>query len=276
MTNLSRTVALVVYTLVPVSSAFAQSPNTAAVAVSVVDQVNATIPDALVVIANDLGTTREATTRMDGTATINALPIGAFSVQVTKEGYASEGAQDLVLRAGETALLRVRLMPMGGTSEISVYGTAQGMRNDPEIGTRLNADQLEYIPLLGRKLSNLPLLDSSFRSARGIGDLYTNSTLFVSGAGGRRQTDFVVDGVTGNEPWGRQTMFATLPVGAVEEMNVMSKAFSAEFGWTSGPAVNIVTKSGTNVMRGDALILGRPGGAQPSTFGTGAQCPGSI
>src|SRR5262245_13878099 len=276
MTNLSRTFALVVLTLVPVSSAFAQSPNTAGVAVSVVDQINATIPDALVLISNETGTAREATTRMDGTATINALPIGVYSVQITKEGYASEGAQDLVLRAGETAQIRVRLMPMGGTSEMTVYGTAQGMRIDPEVGTRLTADQLDGIPLLGRKLSNLPLLDSSLRSAKGAGDLYTNSTHFVSGAGGWRQTDFVLDGATGNEPWGRQTMFATLPVGAVEEMNVMSKAFSAEFGWTSGPAVNIVTKSGTNVVRGEGLILGRPGGAQPSTFGTGAQCPGSI
>jgi hypothetical protein len=276
MTNLIRTFALVVLTLGPVSNAFAQSPNTAGVAVSVVDQINATIPDALVLISNETGTTREATTRMDGTATINALPIGVYSVQITKEGYASEGAQDLVLRAGETALLRVRLLPMGGTSEITVYGTEHGLRNDPEIGTRLTADQLEGIPLLGRKLSNVPLLDSSFRSAKGNGDLYTNATLFVSGAGGWRQTDFVVDGATGNEPWARQTMFATLPVGAVEEMNVMSKALSSEFGWTSGPAVNIVTKSGTNVMRGEGLILGRPGGAQPSTFGTGAQCPGSI
>ena len=35
---------------------------------------------------------------------------------------------------------------------------------------------------------------------------------FVSGAGGRLQADFVVDGATGNEPWGRQSMFAALPV----------------------------------------------------------------
>jgi hypothetical protein len=71
-------------------------------------------------------------------------------------------------------------------------------------------------------------------------------------------------------------MFAALPVAAVQEMNVMSRAFSTEFGWTSGAAINIVTKSGTNRMRGDALILGRPGGPQPSSLGTGAQCPSSI
>ena len=43
--------------------------------------------------------------------------------------------------------------------------------------------------------------------------------------------------------WGRQTMIATVPLGAVQEMTVLSNAFSSEFGWTAGPALNIVTKS---------------------------------
>jgi hypothetical protein len=277
MSNLSRLFVIFALVVVPGTRSYAQAPNTAAVFVSVTDQANATIPEALISIANDTGTQREAATRTDGTATIAALPIGGtYTVRVTKEGYASEGAQDLVLRAGETATVRVKMAPTGGTSEITVYGTAQGLRTDPELETRLTGDQIEGIPLLGRKITYLPLMDAAFRPARGTGDLFVNSTFFVAGAGGRRQTDFVVDGATGDEPWGRQTMFAALPVAAVQEMNVMSRAFSTEFGWTSGAAINIVTKSGTNKMRGDALILGRPGGPQPSSLGTGAQCPSSI
>ena len=41
---------------------------------------------------------------------------------------------------------------------------------------------------------------------------------------------------------------------------MLTNAFSAEFGWTAGPAMNIVTKSGTNALRGEGLYLGRPGG----------------
>ena len=48
--------------------------------------------------------------------------------------------------------------------------------------------------------------------------------------------------------WGRQTAIATVPLGAIQEMTVLSNAFSSEFGWTSGPALNIVTKSGTNEL----------------------------
>ena len=183
---------------------------------------------------------------------------------------------NIQLRASETATVRVKLMPTGGTSEVTVYGTVQGVRTDPEIGTRLAGTQIDEIPLLGRKISSLPLMDAAFRPAKGTGALFLGSSLFVTGAGGRRQAGFVVDGASGDEPWGRQAMFSTLPVGAVQEMHVMSRAFSAEFGWTSSAAINIVTKSGSNTMRGDALVLGRPGGPQSSSLSTDAHCPSSI
>ena len=48
--------------------------------------------------------------------------------------------------------------------------------------------------------------------------------------------------------------------GAVQEVAVLTNAFSAEFGWTAGPALNIVTKSGTNDLHGEGLFLIRPGG----------------
>jgi hypothetical protein len=115
---------------------------------------------------------------------------------------------------------------------------------------RLDSAQIEEVPNLGNKITYLPLLNSAFRSAKGTGDLFINQVYSVSGAGGRRELAFAIDGATGDEPWGRQTMFSTIPVGAVQEMNVLSNAFSAEFGWTASPAVNVVTKSGTNAIRG--------------------------
>ena len=63
----------------------------------------------------------------------------------------------------------------------------------------------------------------------------------------------MLDGANNDEGWGRQTMIATVPVGAIQEVSVLSNAFSAEFGWTAGPALNIVTKSGTNDVHGEGL-----------------------
>src|SRR5206468_12863290 len=51
---------------------------------------------------------------------------------------------------------------------------------------------------------------------------------------------------------------------------------SAEFGWTAGPALNIVTKSGTNDLHGEALYVARPGGMQANTFSTDGFCAPSV
>src|SRR5581483_7858778 len=199
----------------------------------------------------------DAITGGDGSTTIAALPVvGRYSITVSKPGFTTETVQNIVVRAAETASVRVRLTASGGTSDVTVYGTVSGVRADPELGQRLDAQQIEQVPLLGRKISALPLLNAAFRSAKGTGDLFLNSVYFVTGAGGRREADFVVDGASGDEPWGRQTMFSTIPVSAVQEMTVMSRAFSSEFGWTSSAAVNVVTKAGTNETHGEALFLG--------------------
>ena len=64
-----------------------------------------------------------------------------------------------------------------------------------------------------------------------------------------------------------------MPVGAVQEIAVLSNAFSSEFGWTAGPAINIVTKSGTNALHGEALYLRPSGGWQAKTFSTDGLLP---
>jgi hypothetical protein len=71
-------------------------------------------------------------------------------------------------------------------------------------------------------------------------------------------------------------MIATVPLGAIQEMTVLSNAFSSEYGWTAGPALNIVTKSGTNDLRGEAIYMVRPGSGQAKTFSTKGFCPSSV
>jgi hypothetical protein len=260
------------------SSALAQSPNTAALVVFVADQTGAVVPDAKVTVANTgTGASRETTSGGDGSATIAALPLtGEYTVTVAKPGFTTEDVRGVVLRAGETASVRVKLVASGGKSEVTVYGTTEGVRTDPELGIRLDSRTIEETPIVGRKISALPLLNAAMRPAKGTGDLFMNSVYFVTGAGGRRQADYVIDGATGDEPWGRQTMFSTIPISAVQEMNAMSRAFSAEFGWTSSAAINIVTKAGSNATHGEALFLGRPGGMQPKAFSADQQCAPSV
>jgi hypothetical protein len=256
----------------------AQSPNTATIIVTAVDQNGAVVKGANVTVVNTAtGAERDAVSGEEGSATIAALSLtGEYKVTVTMSGFTAEDVTGLALRAGQTATVKVKLVASGGKSEVTVYGTAEGVRADPQIGLPLDSKQIDETPIIGRKASTLPLLNSAFRQAKGTGDLFVNQTYFVTGAGSRRTTTTTLDGANNDEAWGRQTMIATLPIGAIQEMTVLSNAFSAEFGWTAGPALNIVTKSGTNDLHGEGLFLGRPGGMQAKKFSTKNFCPPSV
>ncbi len=256
----------------------AQSPNTATMIVTVVDQSGAVVKDAKISVVNTAtGAVREAISGEEGSATIAALPLtGEYKVTVAMTGFTAEDVTGLTLRAGETATVKVKLVAGGGKSEVTVYGTTEGVRADAQIGRRLDSPQIDETPILGRKVSTIPLLNSAFRQAKGTGDLFVNQTYFVTGAGSRRTTTVTLDGANNDEAWGRQTMIATVPMGAIQEMTLLSNAFSAEFGWTAGPALNIVTKSGTNVLHGEGLFMSRPGGMQAKTFSTKNFCAPSV
>jgi Carboxypeptidase regulatory-like domain len=257
---------------------YAQSPNTSTIVVTVTDQSGAVVPGATVSVTNTrTGAVRTVETGRNGSAMVAALPLtGTYDVEVALAGFVTERQRGVILRGGETATLRVRLIVGSEPTQVTVYGTAEGVRGDAEIGRTLDSKTIDETPILGRKVSSVPLLNSAFRSGKGTGDLFVNATYFVTGAGSRRTTSFTVDGVNNDEGWGRQTMMSTVPIGAVQEMSTLSNAFSAEFGWTAGPAVSIVTKSGTNDPHGEALVLGRPGGWQARTFGTTGFCPPSV
>jgi len=256
----------------------AQTPNTATINVTVVDQNDAVVRGANVSVVNTAtGAVREAVSGDEGSATIAALSLtGEYKVTVAMRGFTAEDVTGLTLRAGESATVKVKLVASGGKSEVTVYGTAEGVRSNPQIGLPLNSPQINETPILGRKVSTLPLLNSAFRQGKGTGDLFVNQTYFITGVGSRRATTVTLDGANNDEAWGRQTAIATLPLGAIQEVNVLSNAFSAEFGWTSGPALNFVTKSGTNDLHGEGLFMARPAGWQAKTFSTKGFCPPSV
>src|SRR5215472_14423678 len=268
----------VVLLFIPALLVVAQSPNTATMIVVVVDQAGAVVKDAKVsVVDTATGAERETISGGDGSATIPALSLtGSYKVVVSKLGFGNEELRDITLRSGETATLTVKLLVGSERAEVTVYGTVEGVRADPQIGRRLDSLQIDETPILGRKASTLPLLNAAFRQAKGTGDLFVNQTYFVTGAGSRRTTTTTLDGANNDEAWGRQTMIATVPLGAIQEIAILSNAFSSEYGWTAGPALNIVTKSGTNSFHGEGLYMNRPGDMQATSFSTKNFCAPSV
>lgn len=255
-----------------VSGAFAQTSGTATVRGRVLDETGAAVAGAQVRVESpSTGITRAGTTDSEGRFTIPALPLaGRYTLRVSKDGFASQENGPFTLRAGEAAGFEVRLSPAGVAAEIRVSGTAAGVRADsPQLSTRFDAEKIQNTPLAGRKLTNLPLLNSAVRPARGTGDLFLNNTLFVLDGGGRRQTTYTIDGSTGDDSWGRQTIFTNVPLAAVQELTVITNAFSAEYGRTTGGAINVVTRAGTSDLHGDFIALYRPTGLEANAPVTG-------
>jgi hypothetical protein len=149
-----------------------------------------------------------------------------------------------------------------------VIGVTGEVRTDaPQLGDRIAGRQLEETPMLNRRITYLPMLNSANRPAINQGDIFTNQLLFTTNGAGRRQSWFEVDGSTGNDTWGRQTIFSNIPLAAVQEMTVLENSFSAEYGGSTGSAVNIVTRSGGNRLRAVLIEDWRPAATQAALSG---------
>jgi hypothetical protein len=248
----------------------AQTPDTAAIHGHILDPSRAAVPGVDVTVSSTLTSLkRTAQTDLQGDFTISALPVDAsYNVTAVKQGFATASLAAVTLQSGATAEIDLQLNVASGSAQITVTGVAGEVRTDAaQIGDRIAGRQLEETPMLDRRITYLPLLNSANRPAINQGDIFTNQNLFTTNGAGRRQTGFEVDGSTGADSWGRQTIFTTVPLPAVQEMTVLVNSFSAEFGGSTGSAVNIVTRSGGNQLRGQILEVWRPAATEAALSG---------
>ena len=239
----------------------AQTPDSAAIQGRVIDESRAGVGDAEVSVHHSLtGAVRTIRTDAAGGFAFGGLAIGGvYRITAAKPGFADASAADISLQAGTRAEIQLQLNVGGSQTEVIVTGVTGEVRTDvPQLGEQLGSREIEKMPLLNRRITFLPLLNAANRPAINQGDVFMNQNLFTTNGAGRRQTWFEVDGSTGNDSWGRQTLFSNIPLAAVEEMTVLENVFSAEFGGSTGSAVNIVTKSGGPRLHADLLELWRP------------------
>src|SRR4029453_18676084 len=117
------------------------------------------------------------------------LPLGGnYQVTVTHAGFSDGVASGIALRAGETAAIKVKLLASGGKIEVTVFAPTEGVRAAPQLGLRVDSQRIDETPILGRKSTTLPLLNSAFRQDQGARDLFVNATYFTTAGGSRRCT----------------------------------------------------------------------------------------
>ncbi|HUA83875.1 MAG TPA: TonB-dependent receptor [Bryobacteraceae bacterium] len=259
-----------VFSFAVIATAFSQTPDTATIHGHVTDQTHAALSGVEIVVKNSLGgPERTAQTDPSGDFSIAGLPTtGTYTITANKSGFSEAHSENLTLTGGITAELNLQMNVSAAQTQMTVTGVAGEVRADsPQLGEYITAQQAEEMPLLNERITYLPLLNAANRQAINQGDVFMNEDLFTTNGAGRRQAWFEVDGSTDNDSWGRQTTFSNIPVAAVQEMTILENAFSAEYGGSTGSAVNIITKSGGNQFHGEAMELWRPAATEAALAG---------
>jgi len=239
----------------------AQTPDTAVIKGMVVDPTHAAVSGAEITITNSRsGIKRTSKTDTSGHFWVSGLSIeGDYEVTAQMDRFAVATTKAVSLVGGTAAVVNFQLSPASTKIEITVTGTAGSVRTDaPQLGDQLGKSEIDQTPLLNNRITSLPMLNAANRPAINQGDVFMNQNLFTTNGTGRRQAWFEVDGANSVDLWGRQTIFTNLPVETLQEMNVLTSPFSAEYGGSAGSAVNIVTTSGGNQYHGSIAGLFRP------------------
>jgi hypothetical protein len=272
MLRVKTVVALIGALILSGSSAVlvAQTPDTATLYGTVSDLTDARLKGAEVVATDtQTGATRSAHTDAAGQFSMVGIQTAdSYDITVHLGGFELKYVKAVKFVGGSSAHIDLKLNVAEAKAEVTVEGVEGQVRIDqPQLGDTLSQEQIEETPLFGNKITYLPLLNAANRPAINQGDIFMNQDLFTTNGSGRRQQYFIIDGVSGNDSWGRQTIFTSIPRDAVAEMSVLTNSFSAEYGASTGAVINITTKGGGNTFHGAAKELWRPSGPEAALSG---------
>ena len=231
---------------------------------TVIDPSGAAIPGAQVVVKNQgTGTTRTTTSGDAGTYQVPELPVGQYSVTVTKEGFESVTLGDVDVTVASERRVDVTLKPGRVESRVEVRAEVPLVATTEDtLGGTLQSSQVDTLPVNGRDYTKLIFMALG---VTGSPDQMTDSPgsfgeVSVNGARGRSD-NYLLDGTDMNDGYrndptiNQAGVFGTpatiLPVDAIAELAVLSN-FAPEYGRNAGAVINIVTKSGSNTLHGTA------------------------
>ncbi|MXZ72254.1 MAG: TonB-dependent receptor [Acidobacteria bacterium] len=228
---------------------------------TVSDPAGDPVPAAVIVIQNrdtDLVTTVE--TSGSGTFVRTLLPPGAYDLTVAPAtgGFGTERIEGAILRVGETLDLEVELRVVAAETVTVVSELPSPVdTTDVTRSQRIREDVVDGLPSNGRNFLNLTLLTPGTSISQGP----DGDELNIAGQRGIFN-NFIVDGADFNNPFfgeqrGGQRPAFTFNQDAIEDLVVVNQGATAEYGRSAGGFVNVITKSGTNVLTGSAHYYGQ-------------------
>ncbi len=209
--------------------------------------VNVTVTDV------DTGMTRTAVTADSGTARFPALPTASYKLTAEKAGFATMVVDRVDVQVGETRSVDLTMQIAAHTESVTVEGAVSAVDTESQhLGGVITQSQVTTLPLNGRNFAQLALLNAGV-AASGGGGGQQGGEGGVSGysSNGQRSSsnNFMVDGVDNNN-FNAGSVSQLPSIDSIQEFQVQTNNYSAEYGRNSGSVVNLVTKSGTNQFHG--------------------------
>jgi len=224
---------------------------TAVISGTVTDSTGALVPGASVTIVNpETGiTTWHGTTNESGVYRAPALPVGRYNVVAEFQGFKRAEIAGISLTVDQRSTIDVTLEPGAVSESVTVAGQTAGQLSteSSSLGTTINTSQVQNLPLPNRNILNLLSLTAGVSSG---GDATSINASQLSINGSRTvNSEFTVDGVSvvSGSTGGVQTL---PPADSLREFKVLTSAYSAEYGRTSGGTVTLITNSGTDQYHG--------------------------
>src|SRR5687767_159057 len=238
------------------TTAWAQAP-VGTISGTVHDQTGAVVPAASITIKNlATGVERHLTSDLDGSFSAPSLAAGTYEVIASLSGFRNHRTE-VTVATGRVSSIDMR-MEVGGAAElINVAANAIHVETEDHAVTGvITRQKIQELPLNGRSFLQLAFLEPGVTANPGTTSQY-NSLFSVSILGGdSNKTAITVDGGNiRNNIEGNTGMNFSQEV--VEEFQLSSANFDLSTGITSVGAVNIVTRSGGNDLRGSAYYFFR-------------------
>ncbi len=218
----------------------------------VLDKSGGALPGATVTATQkETGLSRNTVTERDGSYRLPSLPVGTYTVTVELNGYATVTVENVTVNVSAQRELNVDMSQATVSETINVVAEAPLVQTTPAVGAVIDQKQLENLPLNGRQFANLAVLAPG-TSLNYNSDPTKPGQLTVALNGGiGRNVNFLVDGGDNTD----DTIGGALQnfnLESVQEFNIQTQQYKAEYGRSTGGVLTVVTKTGTNQIAGSA------------------------
>ena len=220
---------------------------------TVTDSTGAVIPKADVIVSNAaIGFTRETIASSDGAFEASSLPpADGYQVTVKMTEFSTYVATGISVHVGQNAVVPVVLTVSSAAETVSVDASLTALDvTRMGVSELVSQQQINALPINGRRVDQFVLLTPGVTTDGAGGE--------VTFRGVPGNNLFLQDGMDVTQQWGQDdagstSAFSPLSQDAVQEFQVQSSDYSAEFGHAAGGIVNTLTKSGTNSYHGSGF-----------------------